>query len=196
MAMRARRKRAKRVVYKLIDKFNDQGKQLYRWVTELINDHHEDLKGARIALAWNMAWKPNADGQVTLGKCKKASDLDREFAPYDFVIILRKEFFEEKAVKDEQRLAVLDHELTHADIRRDASGEPMEDERGRKLYRMRKHDIEEFSSVVARHGTYKRDIEHFYACLKEGEQKSLIDEKADKAEGEKRAPKAAKKAQA
>jgi hypothetical protein len=39
------------------------------------------------------------------------------------------------------------------------------DERSRKCYRVRKHDIEEFSDVVARYGTYKRDLEMFAAAL-------------------------------
>jgi hypothetical protein len=39
--------------------------------------------------------------------------------------------------------------------------EPKEDPDGRKLYRIRKHDIEEFQAIVVRHGLYKQDLEAF-----------------------------------
>lgn len=69
-------------------------------------------------------------------------------------------------MSDEQRRALLDHELCHAEVKLDdRTSEPVHDERGRKVYRMRKHDIEEFSAVVERNGIYKRDLEHFAAAL-------------------------------
>jgi len=39
------------------------------------------------------------------------------------------------------------------------------DERIRPIWRTRGHDIEEFRAVVARHGTYKRDLERFAEAL-------------------------------
>lgn len=162
----------KPVNYQLIKPNTLSGQRLYPMLNELIEKHHEDLTNARIALAWNLSWKPDVDGRVTLGKCKRASDLDRELADYDFVIILRQEFMEDAAVEDWQRVALLDHELSHAALKYDPkTGEPVEDERGRKVYRMVKHDIEEFSSVVARHGIYKRDLEHFAMALQQSKAK-------------------------
>ena len=38
----------------------------------------------------------------------------------------------------------------HAAIAHDETGEPKLDERGRTVYRVRRHDIEEFTDVVAR----------------------------------------------
>jgi hypothetical protein len=162
----------KPVNYQLITPDSFAGQKLYPMLNELIEQHHEDLTNARIALAWNLSWKPDVDGRVTLGKCKRATDLDRELAAYDFVIILRQEFMEDGAVEDWQRLALLDHELSHAAVKLDPkTDEPVEDERGRTVYRMVKHDIEEFSSVVARHGIYKRDLEHFAMALQQSKAK-------------------------
>jgi hypothetical protein len=165
--------RTKPVSYELIQRESGWGKRLYPMVDELVEKHHDDLKAARIALAWNLTWKPDVDGRVTLGKCKRASDLDRELSAFDFVVILRKEFFEDLAVKDPQRLAILDHELCHAAPKLDVDGEQLEDDKGRKVWRLRKHDIEEFSEIVARHGCYKRDIEQFAVALRLSKQGKL-----------------------
>ena len=155
----------KKVSYALIAKDSDVGRRLYTMLQELIVAHHEDLGEARIALAWNTAWKPDVDGRVTLGQCKKASDLDRELAAFDFVILLRRDFLESPSVTALQRRALIDHELMHAAVKYDSSGEPAIDERGRPVYRIRKHDIEEFTAIVDRYGCWKHDLESFAQAL-------------------------------
>lgn len=155
----------KRVNYVLVKPDTVEGKPIYDLMNRTIEEHHEELTNAKIAIAWNLAWKPDADGHVILGKCKKASDLDREFSPYDFVILLRKEFWQHSQTTDAQRAALIDHELCHASVRLDADHEPKRDERGRVIYRMRKHDIEEFSEILMRHGCYKRDLENAFLAL-------------------------------
>ena len=65
----------KKVSYALIVKDGAAGPRIYTMLQELIVAHHEDLGEARIALAWNTAWKPDVDGPVTLRHCQKASDL-------------------------------------------------------------------------------------------------------------------------
>jgi len=161
--------KAKKVPYQLIKR-----ESLYAMLDELVDKHHEDLDnaGARIALAWCLSWKADVDGHVTLGKCKRASDLDRELYAYDFVLLLNQEWFEDAAVTDAQRRALIDHELSHAAVKLDKDGEPVEDERGRTVFRTVKHDIEEFSAVVARHGIYKRDLEAFARALNQAKAKN------------------------
>jgi len=165
-----RRRRAvspkpKRTSYELIDPNSVQGAPIYRLLLDIIGASHEHLAAARIALAWCTSWVPDADGHVTIGKCKRASDLDREVAEFDFVILLRRSFWLADEVTDAQRRALLDHELCHAAVRLDAHGDPAKDDRGRVIYRTRKHDIEEFTEVVTRHGTYKADLEAFAKAL-------------------------------
>jgi hypothetical protein len=158
---RAKTPQPKKVHYALIDPENEAGAVIYARMRALISAHHDELRDARIALAWNTQWKPDVDGRCTLGMCKRASDLDRELTGFDFVIILRREFWDSPLVGEQQRNALLDHELMHATISLDKDGEPKVDERGRVVYRLRKHDIEEFGAVVARWGLYKRDLEWF-----------------------------------
>src|SRR3990172_10509652 len=101
----------KRVSYSLIPRAGNDA--IYEMLDGLIEKYHEHLTNARIALAWNLTWQPDVDGRCTLGKCKRASDLDRELAPYDFVIMLRQAFFEDPEVSDAQRLPPLDHPPSH-----------------------------------------------------------------------------------
>jgi hypothetical protein len=161
-------KRPKRVSYEVIHPESVIGHPLYARLETLVAEHHPELGRARIALAWCTSWKPDVDGRVTLGKCKRASDLDRELAAYDFVILLRRSFWLDDRVSDAQRTALLDHELCHAALKYDEKGEPVEDERGRLVWRTRRHDLEEFSEVVQRHGMWNADLERFAAALRRG----------------------------
>lgn len=166
MRRRSTKPKAKKVSYELIPRDSAIGERIYPMLEEIIAAHHDHLVDARIALAWATAWKADADGIITLGKCKKASDLDRELMAFDFVILLNRGFWYDLRVKDHQRRALLDHELCHASVKYDEAGDVAVDERGRTVYRIRKHDIEEFSAIVERHGTYKADLERFAQALR------------------------------
>jgi hypothetical protein len=165
MQRKPRQAKPKQVAYELIDPTSVAGHPMYSLLAALVTAHHNEIAGARIALAWCTSWNPDVDGRVTLGKCKRASDLDREVAAFDFIILLRRSFWLDQRVTDLQRTALLDHELCHAAVKLDKHGEPALDSRGRVIYRMRKHDVEEFSCIVARHGTYKADLEAFAKAL-------------------------------
>lgn len=156
--------KAKKVTYEFIRRESDIGAPMYALLDDLVDEHHEHLREARIALAWCTSWRPDVDGRLTLGKCRKASDLDRELVAWDFIILLNRAFWESLSVTEAQRHALLDHELCHAEVVLDGD-DPKVDERGRVVYRIRKHDLEEFTAIVERHGTYKRDLELFAQAL-------------------------------
>ena len=160
------RNHEKRVNFQLIKPDSKDGTPIYQLMNRTIEQHHEHLTQARIVIAWNLAWKPDRDGVVKLGQLKKASDLDRELAPYDFVMLLRKEFWEHSQTTDEMRAALVDHELCHGSVALDSNLEPKRDERGRQIYRTRKHDIQEFSEIILRHGLWKRDLENAFIAIK------------------------------
>jgi len=171
MARRMRRprlKKPKKVAYQLIAREGRVGTTMYALLDEIVGAFHGELAFARIGLAWCTSWKADPDGRITIGKCKKASDLDRELAAYDVIILLSPEFWHGTDEKGQR--ALVDHELSHATLKHGEDGEPVEDERGRKVYRIRKHDLEEFRGVVERHGCYKRDLEDFAAALRRGPQ--------------------------
>jgi putative metallopeptidase len=161
-----RRPKPKKVSYELIPRDSEIGTPMYWLLDELIEQHHDDLQTAKIALAWCTSWKPDVDGHVTIGRCMKASDLHRELADFDFIVLLSRAFWRSSLVTPLQRRALLDHELCHAAPKFDTSGEPVEDERGRRVWRSRKHDIEEFTCIVQRYGCYKADLEAFAKALR------------------------------
>lgn len=167
--MRSKNPKApKRLAYELIrDEPGGVGRQAYEMLRGLIREFRHDLIDTRIALAWCTSWKPDPDGRVTIGKCRKASDLDRELMEFDFIILLSKEFWQDLKVTDAQRRALLDHELMHAAVKIGENGEPEEDAKGRTVYRIRKHDIEEFADTVKRHGIYRGDLDTFAAALRQ-----------------------------
>lgn len=156
-------KKLKAVPYRLIPLTSS----LYHWLGELLEAYHQDVQDARFALAWHTNWKPDDDRHLMLGQCRKSSDLEREIqnaSAYDFVILLNQDFFADPLVTDLQRRAVLDHELCHAAVKLE-DGHPVIDERGRVQYRIRKHDLEEFSEIAERYGCWKRDIGAFAESL-------------------------------
>jgi hypothetical protein len=171
--MTVRRPKPKKVHYRLIDPQSDAGVSLYGFLGNLCHKFHGDLADARIALAWATGWKADVDGRVTLGRLKKTSDLDKEVAAYDFILLLNRSFVEDAGVSDEQRKALIDHELCHGAMKYGKDGEPEVDERGRQVYRTRKHDLEEFSEIAERHGIWKRDIEAFAQALRRSKQADL-----------------------
>jgi hypothetical protein len=133
--------------------------KVYPLLKNLVLSYRLDLRDAKIALAWRHGWKRNKDGQLILGKCKKAGDLDKQFHDQDFVIILNAEAWKE--MNADQQRAVMHHELCHAAASEDQAGNPKLDARGRQCYRVVKHDLEEFSTIVGMYGCYKKDIELF-----------------------------------
>lgn len=138
-------------------------------------EFHPELHDCRIALAWRKALKPDIDGHLVLGKCVKVSELNQEFSGYDFIVVLNREIWDDPLFTRAKKLALLDHELCHAMPAEDQEGEQKADERGRLLWRTRKHDIEEFQDVITRHGCYKRDLEQFAEALQRKRQTPLLD---------------------
>lgn len=154
-------KTGKKVNFLIIPEQDDKGNmpEPYKLLKEVRSLHHGDTHQARIALAWRLRTKADQDGHIVLGKCIKVSDLHREFADYDFIITLNKDFWDEPEVTKAQRMALLDHEMMHAaPTYNGETGEHEVDERGRFLFRIRQHDFSDFNDIIERHGIWKRDL--------------------------------------
>lgn len=150
----------KRIAFELIPPGSVPQPEPYAIMHDLVRNHHPHLLDARIAIAWRRGWSPDVDGRMILGRCIRATDLQRELAVYDFVILLNKEIWDDREFSLAKKRALVDHELCHAERAEDDEG-PRKDARGRQVWRIRKHDIEEFAAIVERHGCYKRDLERF-----------------------------------
>ena len=166
-------KKPKVAPFELIDHTMKPLPEPYKLMAAVRKDYHPDIKEARIALAWRKEWKADKDGHLTLGMCIKASYLQKVLAEWDFVILLNFEVWQSKEFDKEKKLALLDHELMHADEALDKNGEPKVDAKGRRTWRIRSHDVEEFSAIIERHGIWKRDLEKFADAIMKTKQKSL-----------------------
>lgn len=150
-------KKRKKVTVQLIkEKHAGETTEPYKILSEIRNKEHGHLEGAKIALAWRMGWRPDANSILKLGQCRKRGDLDRELDGFDFAIMLNKEAW--AGLNEKQKRALIDHELCHAQIVYDADGNPKYDDRDRLCCRIRKHDCEEFRVVVERHGLWTSDL--------------------------------------
>jgi hypothetical protein len=163
-------KKLKKVNFELIEDLESEPYQILASMRKF----HDDVGEAAIGLAWRKRLKEDKDGHLVLGKCVKVSDLYREFAAYNFIIVLNREVWEDSEFTIDKKNALVDHELCHAAAASDDEG-AVYDERHRRVFRVRKHDIEEFHAVVQRHGCYKRDLEAFAEALKKRRKTPLLD---------------------
>lgn len=161
----------KKINYEIVSK---ELEEPYTLLDEVRSRWHGELSEARIALAWRLKQKADKDGHLVLGRCVKVTDLQKEFAEWDFIIVLNREVWDSEEFDSKKKLALLDHELCHAAVAEDSDGGERYDERDRPVFRMRKHDIEEFHAIIQRHGCYKRDLEHFANLILEKQRQPLL----------------------
>lgn len=147
----------------------------YVILSEIREENHEETLKARIALAWHKGLKADVDGHIVLGKCVKASDLQRELVNWDFVILLNWHVWNEPGFTLEMKKALIDHEMCHAACAYDKDGEPKVDSKGRSVWRIRAHDLEEFQDIVERHGVWKKDLQRFADALIRKKKPSLFE---------------------
>lgn len=91
-------------------------------------------------------------GVACAATIKVNSYKDRVQGKPDVTVTINREAWEEYT--DEQRRALLDHELTHLIPKLDKNGGPVADDLGRPEFKMRPHDydLSGFGSVIRRHG--------------------------------------------
>jgi hypothetical protein len=150
-------KKRKKVTVRLLKRMHaGEVTEPYRIMEKLLETEHGHLDGVKFAIAWRLGWRADADGRLELGKCRKRGDLDRELDAFDFVILLNDEAW--PTLSAVEKRALVDHLLCHAKVVVDADGEPKQDDRGRLVCRIKKHEIEEFRAVIDRHGLYTADL--------------------------------------
>lgn len=157
----------KKVNYEIIKRQNEDGvvHPIYQLMDRLIGSDHTELVEANIALAWNHGVKPDRDGHVMLGQARKTGELERQLHGFDIIIVLNSEWWNDAEVTDRQREALLFHELCHPRPVLDENGDPKVDENGKIVWYNRKHDVEEFRTVIQKYGLYKADLEDMAAAM-------------------------------
>lgn len=157
--------RPKKVTYEFIDRQSDVGRPIYALVSKLVDAHHEDLRDARIAIAWATAWRMDQDGFIVTVKITRASDLDREIAPYDLVMQINRDWYYRPSTTAHLQRVQLDKALQSVARRHDSNGEPAHDERLRPIYRSVKPDVQEYKVIIERYGIFSSDIERLELAM-------------------------------
>ncbi|GAB3429923.1 hypothetical protein GCM10027436_02490 [Actinophytocola sediminis] len=135
----------------------------------LIVKHHKDLNRTDVTIRYLFRDPPaKSRGRVVLGKARKISGLYAALVGLEHADRLGDEpadfFVVEIAhgpwvgMTERQRVALVDHELSHLDV------ELSEDDD--RVLVTRGHDVEEFAAVVKRHGLWRESIAEFAAVAK------------------------------
>lgn len=124
--------------------------------SKIISDHHGQLAEARIKYLFrNGKWAKKA--KTVLGMAKLASDDVRFITEFDFIVFVNLTIWNNAIPA--LREALLDHELSHCDC--------TEDKTGNKKWAIVDHDVQEFVSVVRRHGLWEADLQRMMIAARQ-----------------------------
>lgn len=151
---------------KLLAMKRDDFEEVYGVMDTLVAEHHPHLveAEAEIALIWLLT-PSYSSGKLILGRAQRAATMANALAglvakknhrDFNFVISLDAGAWERLA--PDQREAVMDHLLCHCFCElkeQDPNGN------AGWQWKIRRHDIEEFTEVVQRHGLYMTDLQEF-----------------------------------
>lgn len=122
---------------------------------DLIREHHPELVNLKIVYLWKN--KPmQKGGREVIAMIRKASSLIKALTEYDIIMIVSYPLY--NSLTDKQQRACIDHELCHVLIDEDLAGNPK--------IKMVAHDVEEFGSIIERHGLYLADLEAMGRIIK------------------------------
>ncbi len=129
---------------------------LYGMLDRLVAAYHPSLHGTAILIYWKRNWKPDRDGQITYARAVKPSDDKRELMEHDLALWLNFDHWDE--LDNRQREAQMDAALARCVRVLDKEEEPVIDDAGRPVFRLRKPDVQADVAVVRRHGCYDESL--------------------------------------
>ena len=126
----------------------DPADEVEQLAKRLIPKYHSHLASAKLAYLFKNKSIKSKNREVvatakTIGKDMHA------LSGYDFLITTAYPTWQE--LSDKQKLAVIDHELEHCFVEDD-------EKTGDTKYSILPHDVEEFGSIIKRHGLYTTDL--------------------------------------
>lgn len=135
---------------------------------QIIGKHHPHLVDAKDLIGYYF----RHGSSDWAGKAHKCTAFERHVT--DKMLMMFVNWDAWRALKYDQRLALVDHELCHFSRKEEHWPDP---ETGKLKMRyapaddpdswqMREHDVEEFSDVIARHGLWETGIENFAATIR------------------------------
>ncbi|MGN8233214.1 putative metallopeptidase [Priestia flexa] len=145
---------------------------------EIIELHHPHLKDAKEVIGYYLR-----DGQSDwAGKCKKCTAFEKHLTKRTFFVFINEDAW--RHLSNEQRVALVDHELCH--IRREKEEVfdkdkkqvvmDLADKRDSSNWKIREHDVEEFSEIIQRHGLWEQGIESFAVAVRQVDHQMTLDD--------------------
>jgi len=148
----------------------------------LVAQFHPELVEANIIVGYNYGWKPNRDAKIILASVSLFSDFDRQLHGKDIKILLNYNYWHNPTVNDDNRRALMDHQLCHPRPIMDLDlGIAVKNDMGMIKYYLRQHDIEDFADVVDRWGIWMVDMERSAEIMAKAweDEKKAREEKAN-----------------
>lgn len=164
---RSKEKRAKALKVSIIQREHAGRKNALYEILDEVAAHFSELNDCKIVLAYGEGWKADADGVMTTTRLKKADEINRTLAKYDFVLLINRAYFDTLASRPNLIEAEFYNQLCRVMVTRDSSGELREDELGRSCYRVRKFPIQVMPEAVKRYGIWQEDLRAAFADLRE-----------------------------
>ncbi len=124
---------------------------------------HSEIRNANIAYIFREKMKTR--DRIVLGKASKADGKLSFFAGFDFVVEIN--WQEWLRLTDHQKLALIDHELSHCGRE--------DDGRGGADWVLISHDVEEFSGIVRRWGLWHEDLQGFSGAVSHAQQLGMFE---------------------
>ena len=127
-----------------------------RMAEGLIANYHPELTAARIMYTF-ISEAPAKGGQKLYGKVSKTSGFLEWILEQDFIVMISGDLWGESAAHE--RTAILDHLLERC------TGEENEKD-GSMVWKIREPDVQEFSSILDRHGAWNTTLAGFISVAK------------------------------
>lgn len=127
----------------------------------LIDAIHEHLVNAQIGYLYRE--EISKGGATVWAQASKVGGKLAHFSHLDFLIEVNWTWWNQ--LEPAQRVALIDHELTHCERRETDDGES---------YGIAPHDLEEFNSIARRWGMWRPSMAHFANALGDGQQRGLF----------------------
>jgi hypothetical protein len=126
----------------------DPAQEVEKIAKKLIPKYHSHLATCKIAYLFKNK-KIKSKGREVVATAEKISKKHHVLSGYHFLITTSYPTWQE--LSDKQKLAVTDHELEHCFVEDD-------DKTGEPKYSILPHDVEEFGSIIKRHGLYTTNL--------------------------------------
>jgi hypothetical protein len=153
--------------------FRDAPDDVKLMAAQLITEQHGGLAEAKICyLVRTGEWKKK--GNDVFGTAELVSKKHKHLTGYDFIITIGYRAWT-MAPDEGFKKALMDHELTHCCKDVDKEGNPK--------YYIQDHSVNDFASIIRRHGLWDQSLRIMMNAFQEHEQVSMFDKKKTGTEG-------------